>query len=216
MRVVGQIYRLEPKSGVVKSLVCFLHGYGANGQDLIGLGQEWQSFLPDTAFISPDAPEACAMNPFGGFQWFDLTMRDQHEYWRGVEKAGPALQQFLANELARYGLLEKDMVLIGFSQGTMMALHVGLRGKAPLAGIIGYSGKLAGPEHLAAELTHKAPVLLVHGQLDEVLPVAEIEVAASALKGVGIDVSSHISAGLGHGIDGDGLLLGAEFLRKVL
>lgn len=214
--MAGQIYRLDPTVGPAKSLVVFLHGYGANGQDLLGIGKEWQSLLPGTAFVSPDAPEPCAMNPFGGFQWFDLTMRDPTEYWRGVEKAAPKLQSFLDQELKHYGLSEEKLVLIGFSQGTMMALHVGFRRKKPLAGIIGYSGKLAGPEHLAAQMTHKAPVLLVHGAADDVLPVENLHDAEKALKGAGIALSTHISPGLGHGIDGPGLQLGAQFLKKVL
>ena len=164
--MVGQVFRIEPQAGKVKSLVVFLHGYGANGQDLIGIGNQWKAFLPNTAFISPDAPEPCAMNPFGGFQWFDLTMRDPTEYWRGVEKTGPGLQAFLDQELKHYGLADSQLVLVGFSQGTMMALHVGLRRSKPLAGIIGYAGKLAGPEHLKGQLSHKAPVLLVHGAMD--------------------------------------------------
>ena len=211
------IYRLEPKGGAaVQTLVVLLHGYGANGQDLIGLGQQWQPLFPNTAFISPDAPEPCAMNPFGGFQWFDLTLRDPSEYWRGVQKAGPALDEFLTQQMQHYGLDEAKTALVGFSQGTMMALHVGLRRAKSFAGIVGYSGKLAGPEHLKNEIKTKPPVLLVHGNADEVLPVSNIEEARVALEGSGVQTQTHVSPGLGHGIDMKGLELGAMHLKAVL
>lgn len=214
--MTGQVYRLEPKSGSVKNMVVLLHGYGANGQDLIGLGLQWQNILPDTVFVSPDAPEVCQMNPFGGFQWFDLTLRDPTEYWRGVQKAGPGLNSFLDVELGHYGLSDENLALVGFSQGTMMALHVGLRRTKALSAIVGFSGKLAGPEHLKAGLTHKAPVLLVHGAMDDVIPVAALDEARGALQALGVDVSSHVSPSLGHGIDPDGLNLGGAFLVKHL
>ena len=197
-------------------MVLFLHGYGANGKDLIGLGGQWQSLLPDTVFISPDAPEPCAMNPHFGYQWFDLTMRDPSEFWRGVTKAGPGLNDFIDKMLKHFGLDETALALVGFSQGTMMALHVGLRRQKQLAGIIGYSGKLAGPEKLAGEIVTKPPVLLVHGAVDDVIPVAALDEAKTALEANQVSVQSHISPGTGHGIDADGLRLGGEFLRSAL
>ncbi len=213
---MGQIYTLEPKTGTPTSLVMFLHGYGANGQDLIGIGNEWQDQLPNTVFVSADAPEPCAMNPFGGFQWFDLTMRDPTEYWRGVNKAAPALNEFIDEQLKAYNLTDDALGLVGFSQGTMMALHVGLRRKLAPAAIVGYSGKLAGPEHLAKEMTVKPPVLLVHGDVDEVIPVAALSEAETALLDAGVKVRSHISRGVGHGIDLSGLKLGGEHLTAHL
>ena len=213
---MGQIYTLEPKNGAPTSLVMFLHGYGANGQDLINIGNEWQDQLPQTVFVSADAPEPCAMNPFGGFQWFDLTMRDPTEYWRGVNKAAPYLNEFIDEQLKTYNLSDDALALVGFSQGTMMALHVGLRRKVAPAAIVGYSGKLAGPEHLAKEIMVKPPVLLVHGDADEVIPVAALSEAETALLDVGVKVRSHISRGVGHGIDLDGLKLGSEHLTAHL
>jgi phospholipase/carboxylesterase len=140
--------RLEPVSGgAPRGLIVLLHGYGSDGNDLIQLGGEWQKMMPDMAFVSPHAPQRCAQSP-SGYQWFDLTMRDPGEYWRGVNEAGPTLDAFLDAELERTGLPEDRMALVGFSQGTMMALHVGLRRKASCAGILGYSGALAGGEHL--------------------------------------------------------------------
>lgn len=205
--------RILPASGgKTKQLVVLLHGYGADGNDLIGLAPHWQKSLPDAAFVSPNAPEPCEMNPFGGRQWFALTMRDPSEYWRGVNVAAPHLNAFLDAELAKHDLDETALSLVGFSQGTMMALHVGLRRQKAPAAIVGYSGLLAGPEHLSDEIKVKPPVLLIHGAMDDVIPVAALSTAESALANVGIPVQSHISQGLGHGIDPAGLERGSKFL----
>jgi phospholipase/carboxylesterase len=153
------------------------------------------------------------MNPFGR-QWFGLQRIDPQEKWEGVQKAGPELNSFLDDELAAHDLSDSDLALVGFSQGTMMSLHVGLRREKHMAAIVGYSGALAGPEHLAGEIVSKPPVLLVHGAVDEVIPVAALAEAQTALEKEDVSVSSHISEGLGHGIDGDGLMLGVSFLRQ--
>ena len=208
--------RLAPQSGgAAKQLIVFLHGYGADGNDLIGIGDQWAEQMPDAAFVSPHAPEACAMAPVGR-QWFHLTLRDPSEYWRGVVAARPALDAFLDAELTRLGLTDKDMVLVGFSQGSMMAMHTGLRRKNPLAGIVAYSGLLAGPEHLQAELTGKPPVFLAHGTHDEVVPFALMGAAESALKAADVPVISHAAQGMGHGIDGIGLATGLAHCQSVL
>ena len=133
--------RLAPRSGTAKQLVVFLHGYGADGNDLIEIGRQWQGWLPDAAFVAPNAPEPCAGAPMGR-QWFTLTFRDPHERWRGVNGAGPGLDAWLDAELTRYGLDASKLALVGFSQGTMMALHVGLRRARAPAAILGYSGML--------------------------------------------------------------------------
>jgi len=206
--------RLTPKSGgKAKQLVVFLHGYGADGNDLIDIGRHWQEALPDASFVSPNAPEACSMNPFGR-QWFGLQRIDANEKWDGAQKAGPELNSFLDDELESHGLSDGDMALVGFSQGTMMALHVGMRREKPLAGIVGFSGALAGPEHLPGQIVSKPPVLLVHGAVDEVIPVAALSEAQVALEKEDVSVNTHICEGLGHGIDQDGLVLGVKFLRQ--
>jgi len=205
--------RLAPASGnAPRQLVIFAHGYGADGNDLIGLGAQWQQALPDAAFVSPDAPEPCAGSPFGR-QWFPITRLDPNEYWNGVQRAAPVLDAFIDQELQKAGLTMSDLALVGFSQGTMMSLHVGLRRNEAPAAIIGYSGALAGPESLDTEIRCKPPVLLVHGDQDELIPVASLHAASQALGAVGVSVRWHISEGVGHGIDGMGLALGAEFLR---
>ncbi len=184
--------RISPRSGAAKQLVVFLHGYGANGDDLISLGREWQSLLPDAAFVSPNAPEPIPDYPMGR-QWFGLTFRDPDERWRGVVKARPALDDFLDAELARHKLPPSALALVGFSQGTMMALHTGLRRPA-LAAIVGYSGVLVTPakQELAAaaagEITVKPPVLLVHGDQDEVIPAQALFMSAQGLGALGLAV----------------------------
>ncbi len=205
--------RLAPASGgAAKQLIIFAHGFGADGNDLISLGREWQAFLPDAAFVSPHAPEPCAGAPMGR-QWFPITKLDPNEYWDGVRHAAPALEEFIDHELAGLGLEASALGLVGFSQGTMMSLHVGLRRAAPPAAIVGYSGILAGPEKLEAELAGKPPVLLVHGDGDEVIPVQALFQTAQALGNSGLSVRWHASPGIGHGIDPTGLLMGGTFLR---
>ena len=211
--------RLEPRTGAARKLVVFLHGYGADGKDLIEIGRAWQNDLPDAAFVSPHAPEPCAGSPMGR-QWFPLTFRDPDERWKGVNAAAPALDRFLDAELARRKLPATALALVGFSQGTMMALHVGLRRATAPAGIVGYSGVFVlpdgtEPDAVAAQITSRPPVLLVHGDRDDVIPVQALSQATQAL-GALLEVPTewHISPGIGHGIDQEGLRHGGEFLAR--
>lgn len=208
--------RLAPHSGgPAKQLIVFLHGYGADGHDLIGLGSQFAPHLPDAAFVSPHAPDPCDMSP-SGRQWFPLTMRDPSEYGRGVVAARPALDAFLDKELSRLNLAASALALVGFSQGCMMALHVGLRRVSPPACLIGYSGLLANPDLLAQEITAKPPVLLAHGTADPVVPFQSMEIAEQALRQVDVAVQTHVAQGIGHGIDQQGLVLGLTHLRTHL
>jgi phospholipase/carboxylesterase len=205
--------RLPPASGgAARQLVVLVHGYGANGNDLIALGEHWRGVLPDAAFVSPDAPEGCPGNPFGGRQWFPLTMRDQDERWHGLQRAGPDLDQFIDEELKRLGLADDALALVGFSQGTMMALHVGLRRKRPMAAIVGFSGVLVAPERLETDVASKPPILLIHGDMDDIIPVQAIHLASSALAEAGLAVEWHVRPGLPHGIDPEGLEIAGRFL----
>ena len=207
--------RLPPASGgPATSLVVFLHGYGADGRDLIEIGRQWAAVLPSTAFVSPHAPEPCAEAP-AGRQWFPLSMRDPAEFWRGATRAAPVLHSFLDAELERHGLGADRLALVGFSQGTMMALHVGPRRDARLAGIVGYSGLIAGPDRLASEARTLPPVLLVHGDQDPLIPVIALHQATGALGAAGADVEWHVRPGLAHGIDMEALELGGVFLRRI-
>jgi phospholipase/carboxylesterase len=208
--------RVMPASGgTAKQLVILVHGYGADGNDLISLSQHFRPILPDAAFIAPNAPEPCPGNPFGGRQWFELTLRDMQERWRGVQKAGPVLDAFIDQELAALGLDDSALAIIGFSQGTMMALHVGLRRPKAMAGIVGFSGVLVEPGRLKADIRSRPPVLLVHGDSDDVIPVAAIHQARAALGAAGIAVEWHIRPGLPHGIDAEGLEMAGNFLTGV-
>jgi phospholipase/carboxylesterase len=210
--------RIEPRSGAAKHLVVFLHGYGADGNDLIEMGRAWQGLLPDAAFVSPHAPRPCGQAPVGR-EWFPLTFRDPDERWNGVQAAAPGLDKFLDAELSRRKLPPSALALVGFSQGTMMALHVGLRRAVPPAAIAGYSGMLIMPgdamtEAFAAEIKSRPPVLLIHGDEDQLIPVQSLTHSAQGLAAVGIPAEWHISPGVGHGIDQEGLRHGGEFLAK--
>jgi phospholipase/carboxylesterase len=210
--------RLEPHSGNAKQLVVFLHGYGADGNDLIDIGRAWQGLLPDAAFVSPHAPNPCGQAPVGR-EWFPLTFRDPNERWLGVNQAMPVLNVFLDAELTRRKLPPSALALVGFSQGTMMALHVGLRRAVAPKAIVGYSGMLVTPDDLdpnqfAAEIVSRPPVLLVHGDQDPLIPVQALLQAAQGLASLEVPVEWHISPGIGHGIDPEGLRHGGEFLVR--
>jgi len=206
---------LPASGGDPRSLVIFLHGYGSNGDDLIGLAVYWRAALPDTLFIAPNAPQPCP-GSVGGYQWWPLTSLAPEARAAGVRQPAAALNAFIDDQLKRYGLTEDGLALVGFSQGAMMALHVGPRRERRVAGIVGYSGMLVDPVALASEVRTKPPVLLVHGQDDAVLPVAALHEAELALNALGFGVSTHVSAGLGHSIDQAGLRLGEQFLSEVL
>lgn len=207
--------RIDPPRGRrASALVVLLHGYGANGDDLIALAEEWRHSLPDAAFVAPNAPQAI-QGMYGGLQWFPLTLRDPSEYWRGVTSAQPVLDRFLDAELARHRLGPERLVLVGFSQGTMMALHVGLRRATAPAGIVAYSGLLAGPEHLA-ETRARPPVLLLHGEADDLIPVEALHMARESLAAVGVPVEWHVRPRLGHGIDPEAQWMAGTFIAQVL
>jgi phospholipase/carboxylesterase len=211
--------RLAPRSrGPARQLVIFLHGYGADGNDLIELGRAWQNLLPDTAFVAPNAPERCAQAPTGR-QWFPLTFREKNERWIGVNKAAPLLEQFIGEELKRNNLPGSALALVGFSQGTMMALHVGLRRAERPTAIVGYSGLFvlpdgAEPEAVAGEIKVRPPILLVHGDRDDLIPAQALFLSAQYLAALEIPAEWHMSAGIGHGIDQEGLRHGGEFLAR--
>ena len=210
--------RLPPRSGgAPRQLVVLLHGYGADGNDLIDIGRAWQTLLPQAAFVSPHAPEPCGMAPVGR-QWFSLTFRDPGERWTGVNAAAPRLHRFLDAELARHRLDPRALALVGFSQGTMMALHVGVRRQAPPAAIVGYSGLLAlpggDPAAIKRDIKGRPPVLLVHGEADDLIPAQALFASAQSLAQLEIPAEWHLSLGIGHSIDDEGLRHGGEFLAR--
>ncbi|WP_420858195.1 alpha/beta hydrolase [Marivivens marinus] len=211
--------RRDPISGEMRSAVIFLHGYGANGADLLGLADPLGEHMPDTLFLAPDAPEACAGAPFG-FQWFPIPWIDgssEEEAEAGLRRAAEDLNAFLDGVMVDEDLLPEQVMLFGFSQGTMMSLHVAPRREDPVAGICAFSGRLLQPELLADEVTCRPPVLLVHGDQDDVVPVQSLPEAAEALQGAGWEeVYAHIMKGTAHGIAPDGLSVALAFMRDRL
>ncbi len=201
--------------GAPKKLVVLLHGLGADGQDLIGLAPELSRRLPEAAFFAPDAPWPCDMAPFGR-QWFSLQDRRPESMLAGVRRAAPLLDAYLDRLLERHRLAPADLALLGFSQGTMMALHLAPRRAAPVAAVLGYSGALVAPERLAREVVSRPPVMLVHGDADEVVPVEALFAAVAALQRAEIPVQWLLRPGLGHAIDPVGLAAGARFLADML
>lgn len=203
----------EPVSGgPAKQLILLLHGVGADGSDLIGLVPYVADSLPDAAFVAPDAPFAYDMAPFGR-QWFSLQDRSEQALAAGIRETAPLLDAFIDAELARRGLTDSDLALVGFSQGTMMSLHVGPRRERACAAIIGFSGALLQPDSLAQELKSRPRVLLVHGDADPVVNPACLAHAEENLSRFGIPVLAEMRPGLDHSIDGPGLGLALAFLR---
>jgi phospholipase/carboxylesterase len=194
-----------------KQLVVLCHGVGADGRDLIDLAQVFAPVLPEALFIAPDAPEPFDMAPFGR-QWFSIGDLDPAKLGDGVRRAAKRLDAFLDAELARLGI--SDYVLVGFSQGAMTALFTGLRRSVPPRAILAYSGALIDPQSLAREIKNRAPVLLVHGEDDDVVPAFRSRDAESALLDAGVPVELVISPGLGHGIDEAGLQAGVTMLDR--
>jgi phospholipase/carboxylesterase len=205
-----------PQSGgQPRQLVILLHGFGANGDDLIGLAPYWASLLPDAGFLSPNAPFPCDLAPHG-YQWMTLRDPDPAARLAGTRSAATILDGFIDDELGKRGLTEADLALVGFSQGTMMSLFVGPRRERQIAGIVGFSGRLIAPALLKGELRSRPPVLLVHGTDDTMVPYSSLSEAEVALNDAGISVETLTCPGVGHGIDEQGLRRGGEFLHRVL
>jgi phospholipase/carboxylesterase len=201
--------------GKPRRLVVLLHGLGADGNDLIGLGPYWAPLLPEAEFLSPNAPFPCDAAPYG-YQWFSSRDRNPAAVLAGVRAAGSILDAFLDEALARRGLGDGDMALVGFSQGTMISLFVGLRRPHAPAGILGYSGRLLAAELLAGELRSRPPVLLVHGTEDPLVPYQSLAAAEAALTAIGVPTETLTCPGIGHSIDDRGLRRGGHFLEEVL
>lgn len=214
-----QSEKVAPVSGETRSAVIFLHGYGANGADLLSLADVLGEHLPDTMFMAPDAPENCAGAQMG-YQWFPIPWIDgssEEESRAGMMRAAEDLNAFLDGVMVDEDLLPEQVAVFGFSQGTMMALHVLPRREDPVAAIAAFSGRLLDPELLVDEVVCRPPVLLVHGDADDVVPVQSLPQAAEALQAAGWqEVYAHIMKGTGHGIAPDGLSVALAFLRERL
>lgn len=208
--------RMPPaRGGKADALVILLHGYGSNGADLISLAPYWQKVLPGAAFVSPNAIEPVPQAP-GGYQWFPISQLDPQLMEQGARQAAASVDRFIDRELERAGLDDSRLALVGFSQGTMMALHVGLRRKRSPAAILGFSGVLVAARKLKEEMAVKPPILLVHGSEDPMIPVTAMFDSAEALAASGHGAQWHVSYGVPHSIGPDGLDLGGTFLASNL
>ncbi len=210
--------RRDAKSGQAKSLVILLHGYGADGNDLLGLADPLGQHMPDTVFVAPNAPNRCSGNPFG-FEWFPIPWLDgssEEVAAAEMQKSVVDLNNFIDTTMESVGVGLAETILFGFSQGTMMSLHVAPRRAEPVAGVVGFSGRLLDPENLAAEVKCRPPVVLIHGDQDEMVPIASLAVAADALVEAGFETYTHVSKGTGHGIAPDGLGVSLQFMHQKL
>lgn len=204
-----------PPSGKPDALIVLLHGYGSNGAALIELAPYFQAALPNAAFLAPNAPQECPGAP-GGHQWWPIVTMERGERAYGAYYAAIAVNAFIDAALKRFGLKEDRLVLVGFSQGTIVALQAGLTRDNKLAGIIGYSGAVADPERLQTEIRSRCPILLVHGEADDALPLHYLEEAKEVLERLVWPVRTVTVPGLGHSIDPTGLKAADDFLREVL
>lgn len=205
---------LKPRSGAPpKQIVLLLHGFGSSGADMISLAPHWQDALPDALFLAPHAPQRCEMMA-AGYQWWGLSGFAPSALAAGAASAAPAINAFIDRKLTQYGLTEAGLALVGFSQGTMMALHIGLRRPRAVASVVGYSGMLTGTAELAHKDFPKPPVLLVHGTADPVVPIAALHKAENELNHLRVQVTTHISHGVAHSVDPVGLRLGRDFVAK--
>jgi phospholipase/carboxylesterase len=207
--------RLGPPGSNASALVILLHGYGSNGADLISLAPMLQKVMPDAAFVAPNAPVRCPGMP-DGYQWWPIQSFSLSERLAGAVAAAPVLDAFISAELSRHRLSEERLLLVGFSQGTMIALHVGLRRQNQIAGIIGFSGMLVAPDLLDNDVRTKPPILLIHGDADQVVPFRSLAEARKALEAHDFSVEEHVSHGLGHNVDAAGLGVAVAFARRVL
>ncbi|MCY4303860.1 MAG: dienelactone hydrolase family protein [Aestuariivita sp.] len=219
MSRVLRFKRKEPVSGIVGSMVVFLHGYGANGADLMGLAEPMSTHLPDTLFVAPDAPETIQGMPFG-FQWFPIPWIDgssEEAAERGMQSSANDLNAFLDGLMVDEDLMPEQVALLGFSQGTMMALQIAPRRDEAIAGIVGFSGRLLAADMLADEVVSRMPVYLAHGDQDDVVPPESMPEAVTALQAAGFtEVYAYVMKDTAHGIASDALSAALAFLRDKL
>ena len=199
--------------GEIAQLVILCHGLGADGNDLIGLAPYFAQVVPNAKFLSPNAPFTCDMAAYG-YQWFSLQERTEEAMLAGAQMAHPILDAFIDHQLETHNLTEDKLVLIGFSQGTMMSLFTAPRRKQAVAGVVGYSGRLIGKDLAASETRCHPPMVMINGDQDELVPPDVQPIAVEALSAAGIEIEGHIRPGLGHSIDEEGIRIAQDFLRR--
>ncbi|MEQ8282553.1 MAG: phospholipase [Parvibaculum sp.] len=201
--------RRPAASGKPEWLVVFLHGYGSSGAELMSFADYWRSSMPSVAFAAPDG-----LSPAkdGGFQWIGKRPAGDPRLYDDAVAATPALQAFLDAELAAHDLGPERLALVGFSQGTVMALHLGLRRAVAPAAVLGYSGGLVGADKLNDEIISKPPVMLVHGEQDALAPLYGMMASVKVLSAAGVVCQGVPVPGLGHEVNADALIYGARFL----
>lgn len=202
---------LAPLSGIIRKIVIFLHGYGSDGANLIDISHEWSKHLPDTLFVSPNAPYRCDVSPLG-YQWFGLSDFNPLNIRQGLDDVAPTVTKYIHHLMSTYKLEEKDIALVGFSQGCILSLEM-IFHIPSLAGVVGYSGAFYPPLSIERP-KNAAPVLLVHGTVDTVVPYGAMLQAQTQLSMYGVDVDAETCVGLGHSIDDVGLKRGLEHLKK--
>lgn len=205
----------NPEGKHVDSIVFLLHGLGSNKEDLISLAPYFARACPNTVFVSPDAPQPCDMGPFG-FQWFSLQNRDPHAMLQGIQESFPVLKQFIEDVVAKYQVKKERVILLGFSQGTMMSLYTAPRLDEKIGGVVGYSGALLGGAELSDSGFKKPPVLLIHGNRDDVVAYSALANAEEFLQKAGFDIKTVTCPNLGHSIDEKGIVAGIEFVAERL
>ncbi len=206
-------FKLPLKSGKPDKLVVFLHGVGSDGYDLLGLADEFTEVLPNAIFLSPNAPFSYEAYPMG-YQWFSLNDYSEDKLYQGIQIALPILKEYIDENLAKYKLEYKDLVLIGFSQGTMMALQLAPRLEESCFAVIGFSGALVKPSALAMEIKSRPKIFLAHGDVDQVVPISQHRFSVKALKNMQIPVEEHIIKDLGHSISLESIELAKKFLKN--
>jgi phospholipase/carboxylesterase len=214
-KITPTVFRKPASGGKAKQLVLVLHGWGADGPNLIDLADMYARDLPDAHFIAPNAPFVCEVNPYG-YQWFSLMDRQPEHLFEGVSKAANLLNEFIDEQLAALGLTNDALALVGFSQGTMTALHVAMRRSPAIKAVVGYSGALIGADKLAKEIAARPPVCLIHGNADDVVPYGSMAAATDALQAHGVAVEAHTRPFLGHSIDMEGIAIASAFLKQKL
>ena len=213
-----QVKRFEAQSKKIKSLVVFVHGYGADGADLLSISSVLSNHFPDTLFVAPDAPTKCQMSPFG-FQWFPIPSMDgssEMVAMQELEKTSVLFNHWLDGLISDEKVDHRNVILFGFSQGTMLSLFMGPQRQVSLGGIIGFSGKLINIDVFRGKIKSRPPILLVHGDEDQVVSPSCLPEAFKELSALNFKVEKHISVGSGHGVAQDGLQKALVFLKRHL